>query len=365
MPTNKEVANLKINTLKKKKYEDLFKKSELNEDELYFVVDNNEKTEYGDLYGNIENQKDLDNALYASRLHLKDMSNDERSYKIVYNLNDKKEFNNIFNVVGNPTIDKNGMATGFPFNSETYLEIFKNNEFDFSKPWQMNLKIIPGTLPDSQKRAHWFVSALSSKTRNIVLGIEGVNRVLKVYLSNNGTAFFANGIVGTAKFDSGTEYFIRVIYNLNNYKIQYSLDGVNYITDILIENNTPIYNGGLKLGDNESNTNGFRDGIIDLKYFSLKDNEGIKYAGYIQQKDIHMLPSGEVIEIPYILSKDGIKIVDIAYKKYVDLLYKQTGKGNYIIIDEEKKEFRLPLPDIYSLLEQKAAVITFRKWEEE
>ena len=175
-PTNKEVANLKINTLKKKKYESLLEAGLINEDELYMVVDNNAKTEYGDLYGDIENQKDLDNALYASRLHLKDMCNDVRGYAVVEQL----------------------------------------------------------------------------------------------YLS----------------------------------KVE-------------------------------------------------------------ELEDTYTLPSEQIITIPYTLSKDGARIVDVAYKHLVDQLYAETGKGNYIIIDETNKTFRLPTPDIYSLLEQKAAVITFRKWEEE
>ena len=176
MPTNKEVANLKINTLKKKKYETLLNEGQLNEDELYFVVDNNEKTEYGDLYGNIENQKDLDNALYASRIQVKEMCNDPRVYSLL---------------------------------------------------------------------------------------------------------------------------------------------------------------------------------------------EQAKLNMYEAREETYTLPNEEIITIPYMVTRSGMKIVEMQHKELVDLLYEQTGKGNYVILDEEKKEFRLPLPDIYSLLEQKAAVITFRKWEEE
>ena len=170
-PTRREVANLNINTLKKAKYESLTRQGLISEDELYATTDGNEKTEYGDLYGDIENQADLDNALYASRIQLKNMSNDPRGYATILALK-----------------------------------------------------------------------------------------------------------------ESGTE-----------------------ITD-----NYPLQN----------------------------------------------------ITIPCIESRDGVKIVDIQYKDRVDLLYELTGQGNYIIIDEENTEFRLPLPDLYSLIEKNTATFTIREWED-
>lgn len=84
MANRREVTNLIINTLLQKKYLNLKDEGLLNEDELYFVVDDNEKTEYGDLFGEITNQKDLDNALYASRIfNDKQESNDPRGYAIL------------------------------------------------------------------------------------------------------------------------------------------------------------------------------------------------------------------------------------------------------------------------------------------
>ena len=106
---------------------------------------------------------------------------------------------------------------------------------------------------------------------------------------------------------------------------------------------------------------------INLSQFSITVDGKEVFNGLkdFTHYDTYTLPSEQIITIPYTLSKDGARIVDVAHKHLVDQLYAETGKGNYIIIDETNKTFRLPTPDIYSLLEQKAAVITFRKWEEE
>ena len=104
---------------------------------------------------------------------------------------------------------------------------------------------------------------------------------------------------------------------------------------------------------------------IDLKDFSITvDGEEI-FNGLkdFKRYDTYTLPSSEVITIPYIPSVDGVKIVDVAYKPLVDQLYTETGMGNYIIIDETNKTFRLPLPDIYSQIEKKTS-FTLRKWED-
>ena len=106
-------------------------------------------------------------------------------------------------------------------------------------------------------------------------------------------------------------------------------------------------------------------GQFDLKQFSIKVDGEEVFNGLkdLTQYDTYTLPSSEVITIPYIPSVDGVKIVDVAYKPLVDQLYTETGMGNYIIIDETNKTFRLPLPDIYSQIEKKTS-FTLRKWED-
>ena len=105
-----DLSNILINFLKKARYERHIKEGTLEENQFYAVTDGNEKTEYGDLFGNIENQSDLYNALYASRLFKMEMCNDVRGYDIVHKLYDRREFDlSKFTVVGNPVISEDGI----------------------------------------------------------------------------------------------------------------------------------------------------------------------------------------------------------------------------------------------------------------
>lgn len=363
-PTNKEVANLKINTLKKKKYESLLEAGLINEDELYMVVDNNAKTEYGDLYGDIENQKDLDNSLYASRLHLKDMSNDVRGYAVVEALNTRPiEFNKSkFTKVGYPVIDEEGIASGF--SNTDYFNILKLDKCD-------NIEIkTKFTTPLEVVEGGQSILCLSSgdnneDTNSLYMAI--VRAGTSLYIKHSSVHLVSES-VSVYDIMPDTTYYLHIKCEDDN--ICYYISETGFDTSILsgaTKITKPFY-GTLYLGHNPQYTGkSFFKGSIDLKEFEVYANGELIFTGWddFKREDTYTLPSEQVITIPYTLSKDGVRIVDVAHKHLVDQLYAETGKGNYIIIDETNKTFRLPTPDIYSLLEQKAAVITFRKWEEE
>ena len=60
------------------------------------------------------------------------------------------------------------------------------------------------------------------------------------------------------------------------------------------------------------------------------------------------------LKIPYTQSKTGSKIVDVAYRDRVIDLYEQEGQAGYYTIDEENKNFTLPMGEIYGMIEGKA-----------
>ena len=356
-----DLSNILINFLKKARYERHIEEGTLEENQFYAVTDGNEKTEYGDLFGNIENQADLYNALYASRLFKMEMCNDVRGYDVVHKLYDRREFDlSKFTVVGNPTITDDGIASGF--SGSNYIKIpyewaknvtnFKiTGKFKVENSVQGNNSILGYVtsgytmgLSFNSTTINWFAIKTSSDTS------EDVNLYQRYSITPN------------------IDYSYELQLNNNLYTFRLFDDTGSAVVNISKSTNAPfsITSNYLRLGvSGNYYPSNFMAGSIDLKYFSITVDGEEVFNGIkdLTQYDTYTLPSSEVITIPYILSVDGVKIVDVAYKPLVDQLYTETGMGNYIIIDETNKTFRLPLPDIYSQIENKTS-FTLRKWED-
>ena len=368
MSNRTDLSNIFINFLKKKRYERLIAEGQLQDNQFYAVTDGSEKTEYGDLFGNIENQTDLYNALYASRLFKMEMCNDVRGYDIVHKLYDRREFDlSKFTVVGNPVISEDGIASGFSSqpNNINYLTI-PTIQLGQVDNWKIHISFNTSDLFNLP--AEWiFVTSHASFFGGISLGIEsGAN--LRIRLAS--TASSIGDLVDKSFIKiikPNTKYEVIVEFTGTTYNISYKIDNNEWVI-YTTQSTTKLYNdlNSFRLGYRSSYSveEGF-SGSIDLKQFSITVDGKEVFNGLkdLTQYDTYTLPSSEVITIPYIPSVDGVKIVDVAYKPLVDQLYTETGMGNYIIIDEVNKTFRLPLPDIYSQIENKTS-FTLRKWED-
>lgn len=348
-----DLSNILINFLKKARYERHIEEGTLEENQFYAVTDGNEKTEYGDLFGNIENQADLYNALYASRLFKMEMCNDIRGYDIVHKLYDRREFDlSKFTVVGNPTITEDGVASGF--SNKDYLTLLNDTALSNNNSFSIAGK---------------FTTSDDLTTNQCIIGVESVFKIrieggqLNLLYKTTNKAWGVHSRYYPLK---NTVYYYNFSFTGDSYDFCVGTDASNLNkiysnqdTSKLVTKNTPIL-----LGCAFTVENGFL-GSIDLKAFSITVDGEEVFNGLkdLTQYDTYTLPSSEVITIPYIPSVDGVKIVDVAYKPLVDQLYTETGMGNYIIIDETNKTFRLPLPDIYSQIEKKTS-FTLRKWED-
>ena len=370
-----DLSNILINFLKKARYERHIEEGTLEENQFYAVTDGNEKTEYGDLFGNIENQADLYNALYASRLFKMEMCNDPRGYNIVHKLYDRREFDlSKFTVVGNPVISEDGIASGF--SSSNYINTgFKLADL-YNKKWVIKTRTVYKylnnngdfgvTLMSNYGGTQWLTQgniSVGNNSKNIVFygrtigGAEGA----KITITNTETNIKDGDIIYLDLSFDLEKYTLKAVIN-NSATITKSWTPTTDDKNLVgTQTSGTIYinsrHGGGILTDSDCQ--------IDLKQFSITVDGKEVFNGLkdLTQYDTYTLPSSEVITIPYIPSVDGVKIVDVAYKPLVDQLYTETGMGNYIIIDETNKTFRLPLPDIYSQIENKTS-FTLRKWED-
>ena len=349
-----DLSNILINFLKKARYERHIEEGTLEENQFYAVTDGNEKTEYGDLFGNIENQADLYNALYASRLFKMEMCNDARGYDIVHKLYDRREFDlSKFTVVGNPTISEDGIASGF--SSGNYIDT--NYSINTINSQNLNIDTSFTTSSDVTTKQYILHSKIYAQ-----LAVHINNGQLMFNVGKN-NAWLGDTIINTVT--NNTRYNLNL--NFTPSGITYTLKTNDTIITNFVADKTMLgdtQNMNLWLGVTRSRTVPFL-GLINLPSFSITVDGEEVFNGLkdLTQYDTYTLPSSEVITIPYIPSVDGVKIVDVAYKPLVDQLYTETGMGNYIIIDETNKTFRLPLPDIYSQIENKTS-FTLRKWED-
>ena len=345
-----DLSNILINFLKKARYERHIEEGTLEENQFYAVTDGNEKTEYGDLFGNIENQADLYNALYASRLFKMEMCNDVRGYDIVHRLYDRREFDlSKFTVVGNPVISKDGIASGF--SGSNYLTV----PFDITKSFELKYRF-KHTSSANQNTAT-FLSL--SVWQNAIISTPSIHSLWLTTTNPNFTYTYAEYGCNIQGVEADTWHNGYLKWDGETYT--FGVEGktpqtISSIYPPKININKLLYLGGYRR---------LTEGELDLKDFSITVDGTEVFNGLkdLTQYDTYTLPSSEVITIPYIPSVDGVKIVDVAYKPLVDQLYTETGMGNYIIIDETNKTFRLPLPDIYSQIEKKTS-FTLRKWED-
>lgn len=63
--------------------------------------------------------------------------------------------------------------------------------------------------------------------------------------------------------------------------------------------------------------------------------------------------NGQEVAIPYVLTHTGSKIVDVKYRDTLVEFYNENGYTNYFTIDEENKNYTLPMGEIYGKLVDK------------
>jgi len=371
MATRIDIPNILINFLKKARYERLVREQEVDPNQLYATTDGNEKTEYGDLFGNIENQTDLYNALYSSRIFTKAMCDDPRGYAIVKALRESAKYFDInkFTVIGSPTITEEGIASGFS-NSDYItmlpLSVFKN------KSWTVECKTLL-TYSNNCWCWPWKCSEGWNAWGSIGVFIASGNLQVCLYTRTGVSEDANNEGIRVSKGYAGipSEYIkTKLVFDLDTgtYTLYADIgEGYELIgSHVATTTNPQLYyidtapNALMCVGCGTDNQPMKFD--IDLKSYIFTINGETIFRGYSEHTGTDTYPLYN-ITIPYVESRDGVKIVDVQYKDLVDQLYDLTGQGNYIIIDEANEEFRLPLPDLYSQLENKSSFI-LRKWED-
>lgn len=243
---------------------------------------------------------------------------------------------NDYTVVGNPTITDDGIASDFSTNNNINtikLSDIVNNTFEICCDFKLK----------QTGQSCIFSSMFGGNTKYGIALIENGGSIL-FYASSNGTSWdiAQPSIVVSAP---------SVVAANVNYRVKLKFDGLKY-TITLINLDTNESNEIISLNSSEkinSNVNFINiggkgywtacNGSIDLNAFKIYVDGNLVYQ--------------PCLKIPYTESKTGSKIVDVAYRDRVQDVYEQSGTAMYYTIDEENKNFTLPMGEIYGMIEQK------------
>ena len=140
-------------------------------------------------------------------------------------------------VVGSPTIN-NGVVSGF--SSTNYL-LLPNTFNPASSVWKKYFKI--KTPSDISKNIAIVGSKDSQDFQHSAAGVSN-NAHWTCWLSSNGTSWdIAKGTEGTYVVQPDTVYWVTLEFTGSAYILKYSLNGIDYIQDVIINTETTIYNG--------------------------------------------------------------------------------------------------------------------------
>ena len=135
-----------------------------------------------------------------------------------------------YTVLGSPTIT-DGVASNFSNNNYVAVPAFS----PANNTWQIATKI---KLTDTTTNQVIF-SNNYQPNRQIQLSVQ--NSKLKVYISTNGTsANLANGVFGTATILADTVYWVKFEFTRNAYIVSYSLNGISWTPDIIINSTATL-----------------------------------------------------------------------------------------------------------------------------
>ena len=183
-------------------------------------------------------------------------------------------FNPNYNISGTSiTVNNEGIASGFA--SGSYLTV--NKQIDFgSNTWEFGFGFTTGTNITTVQ----YIYGQGPDRDKPVIGIS--NSKFLIYISSDGVDWgIAEGVTSTLTLQANTTYYGKFYFDKTSYKVDLSIDKINYNNYITITNSTPAYTsnypvciGNSTAGSAWNMTQPFL-GTIDLKETYIKVNDKI------------------------------------------------------------------------------------------
>ena len=220
-----------------------------------------------------------------------------------------------YTVVGSPTISDDGIASGF--SNDDYIK--KENAISFSNTDEIVIKS-KFKVKTSQLQALYVIDAFNKLS--VLIG--ATNYVSSYFGTSNGYAAVSSHAV-----ELGKEYMLEQVFNGGRYQMFLTdiASGVKYDGSITNISDTFSYTDlSLFIGQAHNMSTGHTafTGSIDLNSFEIYKNGSLVYQ--------------PLLRIPYTLTSQGNKIVDVQYKSRVEDEYNQAGYIPYDVLETETTE---------------------------
>lgn len=284
----------------------------------------------------------LDKLNQSKALETGSVSSDPDVYSDIVNYAHSTFDRSKFEVVESPNITNDGIASGFSNGKvETPIKVGELSKNTFK---------ISCSFVHSEGQGVLFSSVLPGNTELGISVIVNINRMV-FYCSSNGTSWdIANFINGITIIDPNVNYNFTLEFTGTNYiGTLINLDTMTEIQEFSVESSNKVFEGNNKIFFGGQSYWPPLKGSIDLKSIAIWGDGVPVFNGNKTGTD-----TVDEIQIPYVLSKTGSKIVDAAYRDRVQDVYDQYGISQYYTLDEENQNFTLPMGEIYGMIEQKA-----------
>lgn len=305
--------------------------------------------------GNLS-RKGIDKLNQSKALETGGVSTDTDVYSDIVNYAHSTFDRSKFEVVGSPTISDNGIlsncSNGNAINANISLSDLKG------KSWKIKGSSILGTTIQtlvklsSVGNSYYFNfgSILFTPTSNRIsfnlkTGDISDNSTEGVKIYKDG---FNSGdnVYYTISFDIETGTYYLYVDKVDGSILAGTWVATSTNKELYYINTHPEFK--ISYGAGSDSVNYLTTGSIDLKSIAIwADGVPILNGNKTGTDTV------DEIQIPYVLSKTGSKIVDAAYRDRVQDVYDQYGISQYYTLDEENQNFTLPMGEIYGMITDK------------
>lgn len=177
--------------------------------------------------------------------------------------------------IGSPKVD-NGVVSGF--SSANYLKITDSFDVSTAQSWEVVYKIKTGTSLSAQS-----VCGHTGSSNYDPFTIDINSSKFQLGLCKSSSSNLLKDQKGTYTVLVDTTYWLKLTFDGSKYVLSYSLDGVDFIEDVVLESTTKIWTSNLVLGRQQGDASEYPFlGSIDLNECYIKINGELWWTGMVE-----------------------------------------------------------------------------------